>query len=252
MYFGRDCIGRHSLLLKLDSERNFLTLTSVSSKTHENIIEVPAIGVFAMDLSGSTINLTCHPWREPDLRFTDVIEEMEKSLQVDINIEEAIFHSTNDLGLVLEPETQDLEFYEAAARLNDINDKMEYLLSSNKINKKVERLLDLLRKSVEVRVKKKPDYCKNCVQMKIDCRHAKIGILFSGGLDSAILALITNEFVPIDEPIDLINVAFERNAKSNENSAKYEVPDRKTGKQTLSELMELCPERKWNFVQVKT
>lgn len=241
------------MLLKLDSEQNFLTLTSVTSRSHENIIEVPAIGVFAMDLSSATINLTCHPWREPDLRFTDIIEELEKSLQVDINIEETIFHSTNDLGLVLEPETQDLELYEAAARLNDINDKMEYLVNSNKISKKVERLLELLRKSVEVRVKKKPDYCKDCVKVRSsDCKHAKIGILFSGGLDSAILALVTNEFVPIDEPIDLINVAFERNSKNNDDSTKYDVPDRKTGKQTLKELMDLCPERKWNFVQVKS
>ncbi|XP_076380488.1 asparagine synthetase domain-containing protein 1 isoform X4 [Megalopta genalis] len=31
---------------------------------------------------------------------------------------------------------------------------------------------------------------------------------------------------------------------------QYDVPDRKTGKQTFSELLNICPKRKWNFVEV--
>lgn len=30
----------------------------------------------------------------------------------------------------------------------------------------------------------------------------------------------------------------------------YKVPDRETGLQTLAELKGLCPNRKWNFVEV--
>jgi len=37
-----------------------------------------------------------------------------------------------------------------------------------------------------------------------------VAVLFSGGLDSAVLALIAHSFVPENEPIDLFNVAFER------------------------------------------
>jgi hypothetical protein len=85
--------------------------------------------------------------------------------------------------------------------------------------------------------------------------------------------------LPGDEPIDLLNVAFENPRKStglqrdnnlprkqkktrtskdhaaNFNASDgrsatvlYEVPDRVTGLQGLAELKRLCPERKWNFV----
>ena len=31
---------------------------------------------------------------------------------------------------------------------------------------------------------------------------------------------------------------------------QYDVPDRKTGKQTFLELTKICPKRKWNFIEV--
>lgn len=98
------------------------------------------------------------------------------------------------------------------------------------------------------------------------CRHSKIGILFSGGLDSTILAALADEFVPHDEPIDLLNVAFEREKKgdlnekqsrkmkqldlSQDEEDKYLVPDRITGKRASDDLKKLYPNRQWNFVQV--
>ena len=83
--------------------------------------------------------------------------------------------------------------------------------------------------------------------------------------------------VPMDEPIDLLNVAFENPRKlmikaqgsggglpktkkrgrqrrqiSSEDSAEtlYMVPDRVTGLQELKELRRLCPGRVWNFVRL--
>jgi hypothetical protein len=99
------------------------------------------------------------------------------------------------------------------------------------------------------------------------CHHSKIGILFSGGLDSTILAALADEFIPIDEPVDLLNVAFERQKKkgnvsrkparkqkhldlSEEKEGIYLVPDRITGKRALDDLRKLYPNRQWNFVQV--
>lgn len=79
-------------------------------------------------------------------------------------------------------------------------------------------------------------------------------------------------FIPIDEPIDLLNVAFEnprklrspedrdpsvKKPKKNKNKAQapvpapptpYSVPDRVTGIQATDELRRVCPGRKWNFV----
>jgi hypothetical protein len=98
------------------------------------------------------------------------------------------------------------------------------------------------------------------------CHHSKIGVLFSGGLDSTILAALADEFVPHDEPIDLLNVAFEREMKeylnkkqsrkvkhldlSQDEEDKYLVPDRITGKRASDDLKTLYPNRQWNFVQV--
>jgi hypothetical protein len=99
------------------------------------------------------------------------------------------------------------------------------------------------------------------------CGHSKIGILFSGGLDSTILAALADEFVPLGEPIDLLNVAFERVRKkgklnrkqareekhlnsAEEKESTYLVPDRITGKRALDDLKKLYPNRQWNFVQV--
>lgn len=64
-----------------------------------------------------------------------------------------------------------------------------------------------------------------------------------GGIDSTVIALLAHQFVPHSEPIDLLNVAFEKNHNFN-------VPDRLTGLSSLRELQELCPDRQWNFVEV--
>lgn len=81
-------------------------------------------------------------------------------------------------------------------------------------------------------------------------------------------------YIPTDEPIDLLNVAFEnprkraKNQNPNRKKGKpnfktraerhedvtsdpptsYLVPDRETGLEGLAELRRLCPRRIWNFV----
>lgn len=266
LYFGRDIIGRHSLLLKIDSKANSLTLTSVANKNMKGIVEVPAIGIFAVNLNNSRINLACYPWKEPDLRFTDIIETLETTLNVDINIRKTILDTNSslvNLHLHLHPDPKDLEYLENIPDSIDFNETLRYLLQNRKVSERVECLAQLLHQSVKVRVKKKPNYCKDCIKTvlngeSITCTHSKIGILFSGGLDSAILAAIADKYVPENESIDLINVAFERSVNNQkishmndekENVQKYDVPDRKTGRQTYSELLRICPNRKWNFIQ---
>ncbi|GAB1866976.1 Asparagine synthetase domain-containing protein 1 [Camponotus japonicus] len=267
LYFGRDIIGRHSLLLKIDSKANSLTLTSVANKNMKGIVEVPAIGIFAVNLNNSRINLACYPWKEPDLRFTDIIETLETTLNVDINIRKTILDTNSslvNLHLHLHPDPKDLEYLENIPDSIDFNETLRYLLENRKVSERVECLAQLLHQSVKVRVKKKPNYCKDCIKTvlngeSITCTHSKIGILFSGGLDSAILAAIADKYVPENESIDLINVAFERSVNNQKIShmndekenvmQKYDVPDRKTGRQTYSELLRICPSRKWNFIQ---
>jgi len=120
---------------------------------------------------------------------------------------------------------------------------------------------------------------------------ARIAILFSGGIDSTALCYFAdryssflftplsncyNRHIPKDEPIDLLNVAFEnprkirvqlegnpdalskhlkrerrkfeQNGCVQQYSTPYLVPDRIGGLEELEELQKVCPRRIWNFV----
>jgi len=91
---------------------------------------------------------------------------------------------------------------------------------------------------------------------------ARIGILFSGGLDCALLARICHDILPFDHDIDLLNVAFENprvvkaagktSAESTPaHPSPYSMcPDRLTGHSTHAELLRVCPERTWRFVSI--
>lgn len=117
------------------------------------------------------------------------------------------------------------------------------LLSHEEFSSNVKNLIYYLSQSVEKRTTIIPRACKMC---EFKCDHAKIAILFSGGIDSAIIALLASQYVESDEPIDLLNVSFERPANSN----NFECPDRLTCLSTLEELKKLCPSRKWNLIKV--
>jgi asparagine synthetase B (glutamine-hydrolysing) len=85
---------------------------------------------------------------------------------------------------------------------------------------------------------------------------AKIAVLFSGGLDCTLLAQLAHDILPKDQPIDLLNVAFEnpRSLKAvniANDLSPYEIcPDRITGRSSHAELVRSCPGRTWRFVAI--
>lgn len=86
----------------------------------------------------------------------------------------------------------------------------------------------------------------------------RLAILFSGGLDCTVLARLSHELLPLSEPIDLLNVAFQnpRIHKASDTDAQaFEAalescPDRMTGRASYAELCHVCPERQWRFVAI--
>ena len=88
----------------------------------------------------------------------------------------------------------------------------------------------------------------------------RIAVLFSGGLDCALLARLIHEILPQSYEIDLLNVAFENprlmkahkvdesQIPSFKPSAYAICPDRITGVSSHSELLQVCPGRVWRFV----
>ena len=124
--------------------------------------------------------------------------------------------------------------------------------------KEVDFLETVLRHSVQARIECQPKLCKKCVESTVKggfvverCLHPKLAVLFSGGLDSAVLAALADQIWPLDEEIDLLNVAFQQKINQEQQfSESFAVPDRYTGFQALEELRARNPLRKWNFVQV--
>jgi hypothetical protein len=65
-------------------------------------------------------------------------------------------------------------------------------------------------------------------------RHAEVAVLFSGGLDSMVLAALADKHVAVGAPIDLINVCFDGGMS----------PDRKSALAGLEELRSISPRRR--------
>jgi asparagine synthetase B (glutamine-hydrolysing) len=58
LYFGRDRLGRHSLLWSSDCEGG-LVLTSVGKRNALNLKEVPAIGIFRINMNSGEFLMAC-------------------------------------------------------------------------------------------------------------------------------------------------------------------------------------------------
>ena len=104
--------------------------------------------------------------------------------------------------------------------------------------------LNQLRKSVRKRI--------------ISTHSNKFGILFSGGIDSVLIAAAAADIISkemLEFEIDLINVAFEqsgllKNLKLKEADLEYyeSVPDRISGRVAYAELKKIFPTVKMNFI----
>ncbi|KAG8763117.1 hypothetical protein FRC12_008711 [Ceratobasidium sp. 428] len=157
--------------------------------------------------------------------------------------------------------------------------------SSPILVEQLESFIAKLDESVKLRVSSIPS---NTELAQGSRPKARLGILFSGGIDCTVLAFLADRHIPLEEPIDLLNVAFEnprtleagkknnlqeeraqrkRNKKGKldavltpltdakpiaveeiRSPGTYDVPDRLAGLEEVEELRRLCPHRQWNFV----
>ncbi|XP_013787823.1 asparagine synthetase domain-containing protein 1-like isoform X2 [Limulus polyphemus] len=174
----------------------------------------------------------------------------------------------------------DLNSYNVESTLESSSLEDKIFISYLRINKfksLVSQFIEVLAEAVKLRVLNQPLLCKDCLCNLISndtdkskemtrkerkkmpvCVHAPIAVMFSGGLDSVILAYLADRFLPRHLPIDLLNVAFEHKVRMQSTSKKethssettYDTPDRITGKEGVNELSMLKPHRKWNFVEI--
>lgn len=102
----------------------------------------------------------------------------------------------------------------------------------------------VLDESVKVRV---ADICATCIP--------RVAVLFSGGLDCTVVSALVHRNLPHDEPVDLINVAFENpralaaaEARGEARGTFY-VPDRLSARASYADLVRVAP-RPWRLVEV--
>ncbi|KAL4811191.1 asparagine synthase-domain-containing protein [Aspergillus unguis] len=230
LYFGRDCLGRRSLLWGLDEAGN-LTICSLdgghlSSSFQEveadgiymvefendnglDIEPTPASGALRFDVS----KITKIPWSHevlPTCHMISPIPPMNKAL----------------------PEGTPSALTTTSSVLRELEDR--------------------LRQSLTLRIQnvREPPLAGNS--------NVKIAVLFSGGLDCTLLARLAHDILPAEETIDLLNVAFENprvvaaaGKGSQEPVSAYEnCPDRITGRAAFAELQRVCPTRNWRFIAI--
>lgn len=133
----------------------------------------------------------------------------------------------------------------------------------------IAELRKVLSEAVRLRVQGVPEPPHPSIT-STDPKPAKLAILFSGGVDCTTLARLAHDHLPLDEPIDLLNVAFEnprvvaarkaeaakqnhrRNGTTDDESDIVDpyalCPDRITGLTSYSSLTTACPGRNFRFV----
>lgn len=212
LWFGRDIIGRRSLCMKFGDNPFFLSISSVCAPNQSGWIEVPADGIKCLDLNPENLsskNVITHNWSysiSGDLRSSSVILRSQIAN-----------HSLNTLTA-----GDDVEYDEIV------------------MQSYVNQFHEILKDAVSKRIKFFNQKCLNCSAKKeFDCSHSSVAILFSGGIDSTVLAALSDNFVPLSQSIDLLNVAFTKNA-----------PDRLSAISALQELQKISPSRRWKFVPI--
>jgi asparagine synthetase B (glutamine-hydrolysing) len=284
VYFGRDRLGRRSLLYNTESIPKCVEFASTSRPGDNCWKEVEADAIYQVSfraqsalqdpsdhlLATSLYSLQRQTWVSSDAKSAvSTSPELEPSASSSL---QDGFHNANWGQL---PATA--TFNRSVPNNNDV---LTFQSASVKL------LKEHLRESLKFRILNVP------VPPRLHERSAKVcmAILFSGGLDCTVLARMAHDLLPSDQQIDLLNVAFEnprvvqaakappmkskkrnKNSQSPSNVAEIEedkavavltqlttilspyesCPDRETGRKSFQELQKVCPGRVWRFVAVR-
>ncbi|GMF39016.1 unnamed protein product [Phytophthora fragariaefolia] len=254
VYFAHDRFGRRSLLYRmwggdgtdvvanlagtepssqevLQTDLARLVLSSVAIGNHEDVLskfeELPAFGIYVLDLCArpSKISQGLASYRIEFHPYTPLAP----MLPALTTVQKAGDNVMDRFGSKLPRPMATPEF----GTRNVVSRDASELESS------ASALILALSNAVGVRVRSIP------ARPSSDMRTspARVAVLFSGGLDSVVIAALTHFHVPDDEPVDLLTICFDE-------SSAFTSPDRLAAELAHSELCALFPRRKWNLVKV--
>lgn len=247
LWFGRDFFGRRSLLWQRGVESDsapFLTLASVApaSDTHgggggggghmssPEWEEVPATGLHFVELGAGSAPLRLgHVAWGDEPSFPRPIAPFNASVPAgddDAPVEPELYSAAVDAFLD--------HLHKAVRR------RVDWLAHTDPAHRPSTRLDGGAPDAHP------PPACSTAVLAR-----PSIAVLFSGGIDSMMIAAVLDRVLPPGIAVDLVNVAFEnpRLTKDCDAAARYAVPDRVTGETGVAELRGLG-ERTWRFVPV--
>ncbi|XP_016853504.1 asparagine synthetase domain-containing protein 1 [Anolis carolinensis] len=291
LWFGRDFFGRRSLLWQFNEELdNILALTSVSAISDHQWREVPASGIFKVDLQDcaatKAVTLSLYQWRYPSRENPSeegVSEKVSTHLPTCVSL---VINESNSLTAPVVPLNKEVcnipEEFQLLHFIKNVDDMevLQMFLAEQHKKKLVHQFIDVMSGAIKRRVLclvRDADQLQGDVLG--DVRKTEIAILFSGGVDSMLIAALADRHVPVEEPIDLLNVAFMVPEQGSQNSStkhrkgknqlppspeglnvnnimagnsvpSFNVPDRITGRAGLEELKNINPSRLWNFVEI--
>lgn len=295
LWFGRDFFGRRSLLWQFsDSDKSFC-LSSVGAPISGGIHlwqEVPASGIFRIDLKSASVSryaiLKLYPWKSVPGEngvsgHISTLPHPAADLPPFVSVE------VNEANLCLRGPVVPLNMMLPQAPLTNCSglfsgpptrETLEVFLSDGHTMQVVQQFINVLSTAVKRRVLCLPRDKNLTPSEGIEAcdKKATVAILFSGGVDSMVLAALADRHIPSDEPIDLLNVAFMiKETTSNQKGGKeknrcktpsgesslnaaapaaanldklFDVPDRITGRAGLKELQTISPSRIWNFIEI--
>ncbi|CED83843.1 Asparagine synthase [Phaffia rhodozyma] len=212
LYYARDPLGRRSLLVSTPSgERSQFVLASV----------------------GETLGNGEWAWEEVGC------ESLWKVSLSDTNVDNLYTPQTVERFISLDPVNSTIP---PASFTVPLLDSKLFPAENDALNEAADRLIIELDESVKRRVENIPALEAS------NCEHppARLAILFSGGLDCTVIALLADRYIPTNEPIDLLNVGFE-NPRSLANQLKASTGPKKVkikgkGKQDEATLRNGSPE----------
>lgn len=169
LWFGRDAMGRHSLLWSLPCHSEGLILTSVATRQEmTSCRELPAAGVFTATVDNNIISMQLYPWNTRtmlELKSIYAEEDFPSNLQICINNSLISPYSLSNLEI---PKENDnflcaINNILSSPTLYEPAEIYDLLLKDEEIFERVQKLSTYLTASIDVRCKTQPQLCKACV-----------------------------------------------------------------------------------------